>query len=80
MRRRGGAYDALGHLVERERDRPFEALWPGDENPDAALIPYCKSSRRKIPIGLCRNPVASESSDARALLDGDTFLKTREAA
>jgi hypothetical protein len=31
----GGACDALGRLVERKRDRPFEAQRSRDENPDA---------------------------------------------
>jgi hypothetical protein len=34
--RGGGAYDALGRFVERDRDRPFKATWPRDEHPDAA--------------------------------------------
>jgi len=31
-----GAQNTLGCFVDSERDRPFEALRPGDENPDAA--------------------------------------------
>ena len=37
MRRRAaGDHDALGRFIESEPDRPFEALWPRDEYPDAA--------------------------------------------
>jgi hypothetical protein len=33
---RGGACDALGRFVARDRDRPFEAQRPGDEHADVA--------------------------------------------